>query len=117
MTTPLPPPPGDPPPAPAPGTGTGGFPESSNAVAALVLGIVGLVLAVACCPITSPIAWALGASEVSAIDAGRRDPQQRGLAVAGMIMGIIGTVLLGLALLTVPFLILFGGLSGLLSGL
>jgi hypothetical protein len=72
------------------------YPESSQATAALVLGIVGLVL---CGGILSPIAWYLGATEVRAIEEGRRDPGGLQTANAGKILGIIGTVLVGLAVL------------------
>ncbi len=80
------------------------YPESSQATAALVLGIVGLVL---CGGILSPVAWYLGHQEVRAIDAGRRDPMGRQTANAGRILGIIGTVLVGLGILFfVGFLVL-----------
>lgn len=66
------------------------YPESSNSVAALVVGIVGLV---ACCGLINPIAWYLGSEELKAIDAGRRDPAGRSNANAGRILGIIGSVI------------------------
>ena len=47
----------------------------------------------------APFAWVIGRNEVRAVDAGRRDPAGRGPAMAGMIMGIIGTVILVLAVL------------------
>lgn len=75
------------------------FTESSQATAALVLGILGIV----CCGICSPFAWKLGQDEVNGIDAGRRDPMNRGTANAGRILGIIGTVILGLAVLYILF--------------
>ena len=40
----------------------------------------------------------MGNNELKAIDAGRRPPENRGTANAGKILGIIGTVLLGLAI-------------------
>jgi|1185.fasta_scaffold1094959_1 hypothetical protein len=66
------------------------YPEPSQAVLALVLGIIGLFVF---WPV-APVAWVIGRKEVRAVDAGRRDPANRGVAVAGQVMGIIGTVLL-----------------------
>ena len=71
----------------------------------LVLGILGLIV----CGILAPFAWAMGSRELTAIDGGRRPPENRGKARAGRILGIIGTVLLGLGLLAMIFL--FGALA------
>jgi len=83
-------------PAPPP-PGGWPLPKHPQATLALVLGIIGLVL----CNILAPFAWYIGHKTVSEIDAepGRYDG--RGEAVAGKILGIIGTILcvLGLALL------------------
>lgn len=81
------PPPVDPSPSP--------YPEGSQATTALVLGILGIVT----CPILAPIAWQLGTKELEAIDGGRRDPANRGNANVGRILGIVGTVLLGIGIL------------------
>jgi hypothetical protein len=62
-------------------------------VLALVLGIIGVFVF---WPV-APFAWVIGRNDVSAVDAGRRDPANRGVALAGQIMGIIGTVLLVVA--------------------
>lgn len=80
------------------------YPEKSNSTLALVLGILGLV----CCAPLAPFAWWVGASEVTAIDEGRRPPLNRGSAKAGMILGIIGTCLLAPLVI---FLFFFGGLG------
>jgi hypothetical protein len=45
----------------------------------------------------APVGWVIGRKEIRAIDAGLRDPANRGVALAGQVMGIIGTVLLVLA--------------------
>lgn len=90
MTTP---PPVSPPSAPT-------YTEASQATAALVLGILGFV----CCFLCAPFAWWIGAAEVSAIDAGRRPPQNRGVGNAGKILGIIGTCLMTPFVLIVLFL-------------
>ena len=79
-------------------------PDHPKATTALVLGIVGLVL----CGIAAPFAWQMGKRTVSEIDASQGRLGGRGAAQAGYVMGIIGTVFLGLAvLLLVVMLVLF----------
>lgn len=70
------------------------YPEQSQATTALVLGILGLVL----CGVLAPFAWSIGSKELAAIDDGLRDPANRGTANAGKILGIIGTILLGIGI-------------------
>jgi hypothetical protein len=84
------------------------YPESSQAVLALILGIVGLFVF---WPV-APFAWVIGRSEVRAVDAGRRDPSNRGVALAGQIMGIIGTVLLVLGVALFIILIVVAAAIG-----
>ncbi len=67
------------------------WPEQSNAVTALVVSLIGLIV---CSGLISPIGWYIGHQEVKAIDAGRRDPSNRGMAQAGKIVGIVGSVIL-----------------------
>lgn len=84
-----------------------GYPEQSQAVTVLVLGILSIVL----CQILGPFAWRMGNQELKAIAEGRRSPEGLGMAQAGRICGIIGTVLLGvvaLVLLLLLFLIPVG---------
>jgi hypothetical protein len=69
--------------------GPGAYPEKSRATIVLVLGI----LAVAAWGIFGPVAWWMGSRELAGIDAGSRPPHYRGLAKAGRILGIVGTVL------------------------
>ena len=76
-------------------SGSGAYPESSQATTVLVLGILGIVI----CGVLAPFAWSMGNKELAAIDAGRRPPDQRSTANAGRILGIIGTVLLGIGIL------------------
>ena len=71
------------------------YPEPSQAVLGLVLGIIGLVAF----PLIAPFAWVVSNREIEGIDAGRRPPANRGMAVAGKVTGIIGTVLLALGVL------------------
>ncbi len=75
------------------------YPEASQATTVLVLGILGLIV----CGVLAPVAWIMGKNELEAIDSGRRPPANRGTANAGRILGIVGTVLIGVALV---FLIL-----------
>ncbi len=49
----------------------------------------------------APFAWVIGNREVRGVDAGRRPPGNRGLGVAGKVLGIIGTILLALIVIGV----------------
>lgn len=82
---------------------SGQYPEASQSTTILVLGILGLIL----CQVLSPFAWVMGNKELEAIDAGRRPVDNRQTANAGRILGIIGTVLLGIGLIVGIFLLLF----------
>ena len=74
------------------------YTESSQAGTALGLGIAGLL----CCGLASPVAWYLAQAELTAIKAGRRDPSQKGLATAALVIGVLGClVILGFILLFV----------------
>ncbi|MDP9494488.1 MAG: DUF4190 domain-containing protein [Actinomycetota bacterium] len=79
------------------------YPEASQATTALVLGILGIVI----CQVLAPFAWVMGNKEMQAIDAGRRSPENRGTANAAKILGIVGTVLLGLFIVGAIIFILF----------
>jgi len=84
---------------------------SNRATTALILGIVGIV----CCQICAPFAWWMGKQEVESVRAGLSPAANEGMAKAGMILGIVGTVLLGLTFIWM----LFGGmavLTGVLRG-
>lgn len=80
---------------------SGAYPEASQATTILVLGILGIVI----CGILAPFAWNMGSKELAAIDSGRRPPENRGTANAGRILGIIGTVLLGIAIVFLAFVV------------
>lgn len=101
VTPPPPGPPSQPPSAQA---------SSSKPVTSLVLGIIGLIL---CCGIPSPFAWYIGKKELDAIAAGQSPQEGQGMARAGMILGIIGTVLLLFSL----FWVVLGGGMAVLQGL
>jgi hypothetical protein len=100
MSTPIPP--------PIPGTTTQ---SSSKAVMAVVFGVLGLF----CCGLLAPVAWYLGNEELRFIEQGRLPDTNRGMAQVAKILGIIGTVLLVLALM---WMLLFGGMAtiGALTG-
>jgi hypothetical protein len=66
------------------------------------LGIIGLRT----CGVLSPYAWYLGSKEVKAIDEDRRDPTNKGSANAARIIGIIGTVILAIAVGALAVLLL-----------
>jgi hypothetical protein len=98
------------PPVPPPGP-YGQYPpgarqSSSDAVTALVLGILGLVM---CGPFTAIPAIFLGRKATREIDASQGRLEGRGMAQAGFVLGIVGTVVGGLALLFFVFLFLVGG--------
>jgi hypothetical protein len=109
------PPPGTPPPAyqppsyqpPAGYTGAvvGAVPQNQKSVIALILGI----LSVICCPICGPIAFFIGRQAMAEVDASGGAQSGRGLAQAGFILGIIGSVFLVLAVLYWIFVILIFG--------
>lgn len=93
---------------PMPG-GTVAAKDNKQALWALILGILGIV----CCGLLAPVAWYMGRKEVQAVDAGLSSQENRGMAMAGMILGIVGSVLLILTLLWV----FFAGGMGVLSAL
>jgi hypothetical protein len=85
-----------------------GVPDHPQAMLALVLGILGLVV----CGVLAPFAWVIGGRAVAEIDASGGRVGGRSTANTGRILGIVGTVFLGLGLLVlVGLLILFVGLA------
>ncbi len=82
----------------------GQYPEASQATSVLVMGILSVVL----CQVLGPFAWVMGNNELAAIDGGRRPPENRGTANAGRILGIVGTVLLGIGLVVGIAFLMFG---------
>ena len=79
--------------------------------AVLALGIIGIVL----CFIAGIIAWVMGRSDLAEMDAGTRDREGYSLTKAGMICGIIGTILGILSFLWVVFVIGLSGFMGAFS--
>lgn len=68
----------------------------------LVLGILGLVI----CPILGIIAWVMGSGDLKQMQAGRMDPEGRGLTQAGKILGIVSVVFMAIGIL---WFIVMGG--------
>src|SRR5262249_32880213 len=77
--------------------------EPNRGPLVLVLGILSIVLN--CFPI-GIVAWVMGQRDLGKMKRGMMDPQGRGVTQAGLICGIIGTALGGLA--TLFLLIYFG---------
>lgn len=77
---------------------------SSRATTSLILGVLGFV----CCQICAPFAWYMGQQEIKAIQAGQSSIAGQGVAMAGKILGIIGTVFLIFGVLWIFF---FGGMA------
>lgn len=87
-------------------------PQAPGAVAAIVLGILSIVLL----PLFGPVAWAVGRSAEQAADAAGGELGGRGLATAGKILGMIGTAFLLLLIAALVALLLTSGGSGGSSG-
>ena len=79
------------------------YPEPSEATAALVVSILGIVL----CGLLGPFGWVMANQELAAIAAGRRDPEKKGMAELARVFGIVATVLLALAILALVVFFLF----------
>ena len=104
VTQPPTPPPGQPPYGDYPPNQYGQPPlggyapqDHPQALLVLILGILGLVM----CTVISPIAWVMGNRVVAEIDASGGQVGGRSTANAGRICGIVGTVLIGVALVIV----------------
>lgn len=97
-----------PPYAPPVHGGYGQQPENHpKATTALVLGIVGVI----CCSLTAPFAWVIGKRAMDEIDASGSRMGGRGLAQAGYVLGIVGTILLVLGVVAVVGLVALGGFA------
>jgi hypothetical protein len=77
---------------------------STQAITSLILGILGIF----CCGLLAPVAWYLGNQELKAIREGRSALAGEGMAKAGSILGIIGSILLVLSILWIFFM---GGMA------
>jgi hypothetical protein len=125
----VPPPPwppvGFPPPGPPTSFSTPAPGASGQAIAALILGIAGLVgnLGGCCCCVLyalafcGPVAWLLAHHELRAIRTGLAPRAGEGLANAGRVMGIVSSSLLVLQLLAVLTWIGVAGFSAVMESL
>jgi hypothetical protein len=105
--------PPSPPPPPPTGPWSQGMapaprPTVDGATTALVLGILGLVM---CGPFTAIPAMIVGRRATREVDASQGRLDGRGTAQAGFILGLIGTVLGGLAILFMIFVLVLGGVA------
>jgi hypothetical protein len=82
-------------------------PKHTDATTSMVLGIVAVAGMFVCgIPVLiAPFAWYLGAKAVREIDASAGTLSGRGEATAGKILGIVGTVLLALAVALIVLLV------------
>lgn len=84
-------------------------PDHPRAITSLVLGILGVVL----CSVLAPFAWSIGSKTLNEIDASNGMLGGRGAAQAGYILGIVGTVLLGIyAIIAVVYVVFMVSLVG-----
>ena len=60
----------------------------------LALGLVGIL----CCNLLGIAAWIMAATDLSAMHAGRMDPGGKGLTIAGMVLGIIATIIFAISI-------------------
>jgi Domain of unknown function (DUF4190) len=88
-------PPPPPPPYGAPGGGYGYQPTQKQATVALILGILGVVI----CGVLAPVAMIMGRNSMKEIDASGGQLGGRGRALAGFVLGIIGTVFLAIGII------------------
>jgi Domain of unknown function (DUF4190) len=84
--------------------------DHPQATLAMILGIVGVVV----CQLIAPFALVIGRRAMNEIDASGGTLGGRGMAQAGFILGIIGTIFLVLFLLYIVFvvIILGAGIAG-----
>jgi hypothetical protein len=75
--------------------------NAPGAVAALVLGILGILI----CPLLGPFAWVYGRKGEQAVDASGGALAGRGLATTGKVLGIVATLLIVLLLVALLFLV------------
>lgn len=101
-------PPGYPSAYPPPGYYPYAAPKHPSATTALVLGIVAVAGGLLCyLPLlVAPFAWFTGSKAVRDIDESRGAQGGRGEAMAGKVLGIVGTVLLALALIAIAVFVI-----------
>lgn len=88
--------------------GYAGGSASGRATTAMILGVLGLI----CCGPLGLAAWWLGSAELDAIRSGQSPAAGEGMAQAGKIMGIIGSIMTCLGCLAgTVWTLFFGGLA------
>lgn len=84
---------------------------SGMAIASLVLGIISLLF-LCCCPyLFGPlgiVAWVLGQLELNSIKRGQSPPSGRGMAIAGLVLGIVSSALFALLIIFYIVATIFG---------
>lgn len=78
--------------------------KADGAIAALVLGILGILL----CPLCAPVAWGMGRKAERLVDASGGTLGGRGEATAGKILGMIGTAFIVLGIIAIIALVAIG---------
>ena len=74
----------------------------------LVLGILSIVML----PLLGLVPWILANGDLAAMDAGTMDPEGRDLTKVGRILGIIGTALAAISIISIVFFfLLFAGVA------
>ena len=82
-----------------------GTPQASASTQAIASLVLGLASVLTCCGLPlAPIAWYLGNQELKAIAEGRAPAAGNGVAQAGKILGMVGTLLMAVALAWIFFM-------------
>lgn len=84
------------------------YAEESNAVVALVVSILSIVM---CSGLISPFAWWLANKELTGIHEGRRDPTKKDMATAAKVIGMVGSAIFALFVIAFIITILFFGVA------
>lgn len=85
----------------------------------LTFGIMAIVCNIAAIP--GILAWVMGSADLKLMDAGRMDPEGRGITQAGMILGMIMSILTIIAIVLMVCYVVFGvivfaGVAGAAAG-
>jgi len=80
--------------------------KAHRGVMLLIFGILGIL----CCVIFAILAWVMGSSDLKAMAEGKMYPSGEGLTKAGKILGIIGCAF---AILSILWVVFFGGIAAL----
>ncbi len=78
--------------------------KAHRGVMLLIFGILSII----CCFIFGIVSWVMASGDLKAMAEGKMDPSGEGLTKAAKILGIIGCAL---AILSILWVVLFGGLA------